>query len=190
MNMARRPTTAFSVVIVCVTAGLAAAQNPKPPTPLPAHIQSVDQLPPDAVVLWIDENDLTVYIDSTSNPDDQNKITTLEIRWVGPGAGFVKTNCCGVAGCSELDVVCRLKKLVVIQPSGIGPVYSSFTVEIPDAYMENWNPAESWTVDGSYLTGGPLDKFDPNSPYFGPVVPEPPSLTLIFVGLILLRRRC
>jgi hypothetical protein len=173
---------------------LVVAQNPKPPTPLPAHIQSVDQLPPDAVVLWIDGNDLTVYVDSMSNPEDQNKITYQEIKWDGPGPGFVEENCGECLGqlCGDFDV-CSSTKLAYVRTRGVGPVYDAdFWGNgniIPDGYLESWNPAESWIVDGSYLTGGTLDKFDPNSPYYGPVIPEPSSLTLFCVGLLLLRRR-
>jgi hypothetical protein len=188
MNATRISTVSLAVSIMCIVTRPVAAQNPKPPTLLPAHIQSVDQLPQDAVVLWIDGQNLTVYIDSTSNPEDQNKLTTLEIKWEGAEPGFVEENCweCGPVSC-DFDV-CRADKIALVRSRGFGPV-RDFGDLIPDGYMETWNPAESWIFDGSYLTGGTLDKFDPDSPYFGPVIPEPSSLTLIFIGLILLRRR-
>jgi hypothetical protein len=142
---------------------------------------------PDSVVLAIEGNNLTVFVDSTSNPDDQNKITTLEVKWEGEGPGFVEENC-------DWDVVfagdfccCSTTKIMKVRTRGIGPVFN-FGHLIPEGYMETWSPPESWIVDGSYVTGGTLDKFDNNSPYFGPI-PEPSSLMLLCIGLLLLRRR-
>jgi hypothetical protein len=182
MSMGMAVTTAY------LLGSTAAAQNPKPPTPLPPEIQSVDQLPQDAVVLWIEDNNLTVHVDSTSNPDDQNKIGTLEIRWEGPGPGFLEVGCEDLYERYDWDFfVCNLQKVAHVSSRGRGPAVDYQGI-IPDGHLETWNPAESWFVDGSYLTGGTLDKFDPNSPYFGPV-PEPCSWTLLCIGLLLLWRR-
>ena len=124
MNASR--TASLAVAVLWLSVNQVLAQNPKLPTPLPAHIQGVDQLPKDAVVLWIEGNDLTVYIDSTSNPDDQNKITVLEIKWEGPdpGPGFVVENCydCGFGGCIDFFPVCTIKKIAIVNVNGIGPV--------------------------------------------------------------------
>jgi hypothetical protein len=67
--------------------------------------------------------------------------------------------------------------------------FGGYNQLIPDDYLETWSPETSWIVDGSFLTGGTLDKFDADSPYFGPVIPEPSSLTLFTIGLLLLLLR-
>ena len=191
-----RTSTGLAVTVVGLTSSLIMAQSPKPTTPLPVEIQSVDQLPKDAVVLWIDGQDLTLYVDSTSNPEDRNRIAALEIKWKGPGPGFqLEDMDCGAFPCCPLpcwvgDCDCRPDQLIGVTPRGFGPEYSAGRV-IPDGYLETWSPGISWIVDGSYLTGGMLDKFDPDSPYFGPV-PEPSSVATGMLGIggfLLLRKR-
>ena len=58
-----RTSIGAAILLICMTSPVA-AQNPKPPTPLPPEIQSADQLPmTNVVVLWIDGQNLTVYVD-------------------------------------------------------------------------------------------------------------------------------
>jgi hypothetical protein len=170
------------LLVFWLTTTLVVAQNPKPPTPLPPEIQSVDQLPLwGSVVVWIDGQDLTAYIDAPFDPVDV--LTTLEIKWAEGAGGFVTENCEDLTG--EFDV-CSPTKLAKVRSRGFGPVVS-FGDVIPDGYLTTWSPA-AWIVDGSYPTSCLLDCYDPNSPYFGPV-PEPSSLTLLCLSVLLLRRR-
>ena len=84
---------ARTVLLGCLMTGLAAAQNPKPPTLLRVPEGLRENLPKqDAIVLSIEGSNLTVFVDTTSNPADQNKITTLEIKWEGVG-GFNEQGC-------------------------------------------------------------------------------------------------
>ena len=70
--MARmRISTGLAVIVVWLMAGLAAAQNPKPPTPLPSSTTEDDLPILDAVTLWIEGSNLTVYVDSTWSRADR-----------------------------------------------------------------------------------------------------------------------
>jgi hypothetical protein len=183
---------AASVFLVCLTAGLAMAQNPKPPTPLMVPDGLRENLPlTDSVVLSVEGTNLTVFVDSTSNPDDQNKITTLEVKWTGEG-GFNKAICdVGVIFGGDFDV-CRADKIAKVRTRGVGPIWTAGDL-IPDGWdAQRIIDEGGWLVDGSYLTGGTLDKFVPESPWIAAIIPEPSSLALLalgFVALIGVRRR-
>ena len=75
MNASRLPNAVLAVVVLCLTTAPALAMCPCSPTPTLGP-------PPigDAVTLWTDGQNLTVYVDSTRDPDNQNKLTTLEVK--------------------------------------------------------------------------------------------------------------
>jgi hypothetical protein len=158
---------------------LAMAQNPKPPSPWESgwHVPH-----PDSIVLWVEGTNLTVYIDSTSNPDDGHKLTTLEIKWTGNG-GFNEQGCdFNEIYNGDFDV-CRADKIAKVSTRGFGPIYN-----LGEVIPEGWDACRiveeaGWIVDGSYLTGGTWDKFNPDSPYIN-CIPEPSALTLLMLGVL------
>ena len=103
----------LTLLLVCLMSSLVMAQNPKPPTRLPVDIiPTIDSLPvTDQVVLAIQGTNLTVYIDSTSNPDDQNKLTTLEIKWEGEGPGFNERTATSTPSSLVISTSARRKRL-------------------------------------------------------------------------------
>ena len=127
----------LTLLLVCLMSSLVMAQNPKPPTRLPVDIiPTIDSLPvTDQVVLAIQGTNLTVYIDSTSNPADQNKLTTLEIKWEGRGPGFVEANCdFDTIFTGDFDV-CTKEKIAKVRSKGFGPVYN-----LGEIIPEEWYP--------------------------------------------------
>ena len=177
-----RLLSVFLLFVHWLVTSLVVAQNPKPPTPTFGPPPIVN-----AVTLWVDGQNLTVYVDSTVNPADDHKLTALWMKWDGPGPGFVVDNC-DFENIFNGDVdVCRSDTIAKFSTRGFGPVYDLGNI-IPEGYLDTWSPADAWIVDGAYLTGT-LDVMDRNSPYFGPFIPEPSSLTLLCLGLLTLRRR-
>ena len=174
----------LAVLLVCLIVSLAMAQN-KPP-----NFSCAWGFVPDAVSLEIQRTNLIVYIDSTSNPADENKITRLEIEWTGEG-GFNEEGCDFdniFVGDSD---ICTDAKIAIERPEGVGPVWDAGAI-IPEGwYGFRIYDEAGWIVDGSYLTGGGLDKFDADSPYIS-CIPEPSTLTLLVIGalgLIAVRQR-
>ena len=109
MNAARLPNAVLSVVLLCLTMSPVSAQNAGAPTPTLGPPPIVD-----AVTRWINGQNLTVYVDSTSYPDEdiQHKLTTLEISWEGSGPGFATSGCEDLGG--ECDV-CSPTKLAKVR---------------------------------------------------------------------------
>ena len=141
----------------------------------------------DAVAFTIDPSigNLTVYVDSTSGPEDGNKLSSLEIQWLAAEGGFVTEQCQNLSGLFD---VCSAKKLSKIAPppDGMGPVLDLGNV-LPIGMSLQFADEDFIGVQGSYLRGGTLRKYDPLSPYVA-AIPEPSALTLFAIGLLVLMR--
>ena len=182
--MTRLPTsTAFSVLAVLLLSRATSAQmDPKvlpPSTPVPVQ---------DSVVFVIDPptGNLTVYVDSTSGPEDGDKLSSLEIQWLAAEGGFVTENCQNLSGLFD---VCSVKKLSKIAPppDGMGPVLDLGNVLPIGASASDFAVDGSWGVQGSYLRGGTLQKYNDESPYFKDT-PEPSAMAMLAIGLLGLMR--
>ena len=114
-----RISAGVAFVVLWLMTSVVVAQNPKYPTPTPGPPPI-----PNAATLWVDGQNLTVYVDSTVNPADRHMLTTLLIEWDGPGPGFVTENCDFVSVLNGNFDVCTAERIAKVKTRGFGPVYN------------------------------------------------------------------
>ena len=165
--------TLFSILLILLTASLAVAQAPKRPT-LTASPHSDDS------VLLVYDPDNGKF--GFTVPDVEPQLTTLEIKSVG--GLFLPGNCENLEG--DFDV-CTADKIAKISVKGFGAL--SFGNVLPAGLLPE-TFTEGLIVDGSYLTGGTLGKYN-NDQGVLLYVPEPSAAALGLLGVLslLLSRR-
>jgi hypothetical protein len=167
----------LAFVVVWLMTTLVVAQNPKPPTLTDSP--ECD----DCVTLIYNPADGNLAI--TIEPTADNRLNVLDIR---SNAGLFDPDWCTPPWWDTGDFCEKTPyKIWRIKTSGFG----SFEIGsyLPPG-LTGEDLAADFIVDGSYLTGGTLDKYNPDSPFLC-VVPEPSTAILgllSFTCLFVLRQ--